>query len=118
MQAGLGLGPNKIFYSLADTPAARVPLAGRPEKLDNFGRQRRGVQQKPALIEHRDAWSSGLSSGSRSHRARDEHAHCCFKSRIGAETFDVEEEPIAIQLHRGRSVEEVRVDATLSRPRA
>src|SRR5437868_11332466 len=38
-------------------------------------------------------------------------------SSLGSElTFDVEEEPIAIQLHRRGSVEEVRVDATLSGP--
>src|SRR5581483_6799732 len=64
VQAGLELGPNKILHGLTNTPDARVPLAGRPEKLHHFRCQCWGVEQEPALIEYCDTRSRGLSGRS------------------------------------------------------
>src|SRR5262245_13704093 len=61
MHSRLRFRSNKVLCRLADAPDAGVPLSGRTKQLDNLGRQHGGVEQEPALIEHRDTRLSGFA---------------------------------------------------------
>ena len=107
----LKLRAHKVLHCLADAPHAGVPFTGGAVKLDNLRGQRRRIQQEPALVEHGNAGTTRFASGARGHGIGDQHAHRRLQTGIGAESLDVEEQPITLQAHRSGLVEQPGVNA-------
>src|SRR6266498_12819 len=116
VQSRLRFCSDEVLHSLADPPNTRVAFSGRAEQLHDLGSQCWRVEQKPAFIKYRNAWLRRLSCGPRSHRRCDQHAHRSFQARVGAQTFHIEKQPIAVQAHGSLAVKQVRVDAVFSCP--
>src|SRR5215472_15119985 len=108
----LDMGSNKVFDRLADSPHARISLPCCSEELDDFGSERRRVEQKPAFIENGDARLACFSTGTGGDSIRNQHAHSCFELRIGAQSFHSEEEPTAVEPHGGVRDEKLCVNPT------
>ena len=116
MLAWMEFRSHKVFHCLTDAPDTCIPFSRGTEQLHHFRRERRRVQEKPAFVENSNAWLAGLPSGAGCHSVRDEHTHSRFELWVGAQSFDIEEQPITVELHRGVRVEQLRVDPPFSRP--
>src|SRR5258708_35130513 len=111
MLAGLEFCSHKIYHSLTDSPDTRISFAGRPEELDHFGRECRGVEQEPAFVENGNARLPRLPAGAGRYGIRNQNTHGGFPLPIRAQSFDIEEKPIAIEPHSCVSVTQLVVDA-------